>query len=346
MPSLRAASSALLFFFCFATEVAHGESPARLPRSPLDIKPFDSVARYATAHGIALHGIEFAAPGSDSQAGDEVVYLLSLRLPADMQQWIVRLTAEGKGHGETKALPEDKIYTSTGLELHYVRTPAALAIEFIGPFEADTPGDAQVTVRHGRVVVSAESLQQGLFNYCESSIGVAERLKAAGIEHPRYYGGGRPQKPEAIESGRKQAAAFGLTPDEERLAFSVYFALRAFYAAASEIPACSEVLDQVLQKPSLWSMAGNLGLNTNFQYGWQDVRVLPPNLYPVPDPLYSLPVRLAMNKEPALRASLAVTRTDPPLRNCAGIVALAAEHPADSEKRLFLLLLSARPAKR
>lgn len=349
MRVLRAIVPALSLTLGFIGSLPAAETPPAPTRSPLAISPFPAVTDYAAQHGLAVEGIEFAPDADTAQPGDQVVYLLELQQPDGQRQWLVRLTA-GRDDPKTSihSIPADTIYTSTGLELRYTHTPAALDVEFIGPFATDTGAGASVAIRRGRAIVSAESLRLGLERYCESAPIIAGRQKAAGLENSGYYavfGGSRRPKAEAIESGRKAAAAFGLTPEEERLTFSVYFALRSFYQAASEIPACRDVLEQVLQKPSLWSIAGHLGLNATFKYGWQGVRILPTGRFPVSTPVYVLPVSLALNGQPALEAQLAVTSTRPPLRNCAGIVALVAGHPTDASKLVFMRLLSARTAK-
>lgn len=350
MHLLRAVAPVLSLILGLGGSLPAAETPPAPASSPLEISPFPAVTDYAARHGLAVEGLEFAPDADTARPGDEVVYLLELQQPGGRQQWLVRLTA---GHDDPKrsmhSIPADTIYTSTGLELRYTHTPAAIDVEFIGPFATDAATGAPVAIRRGRAIVSAESLRLGLERYCESAPLIAGREKAAGLEHSVYYaffGGSRRPKPKAIESGRKAAAAFGLTPEEERLNFSVYFALRSFYQAASEIPSCRDVLEQVLQKPSFWSIAGQLGLNATFKYGWQGVRILPAGRFPVSTPVYVLPVSLALNGQPALVAELAVTSTRPPLRNCAGIVALVAGHPTDARKLVFMRLLSARTAPR
>lgn len=312
--------------------------------APNEIRPSPAVVEYAAKNGIAIEGIAFAPEGSKTQPGDEITYVLAVQQPAGQRQWLVRIIAAETP--DTAAIPDDTIYTSTGLELRYTHQPAALDIEFIGPFEPGAVNRAQVTSSRARNIVSAEALQEGLIRYCESSVDITRRLRAAGIEQPVYHGMGSRPKPGEIEAGRKAAAAFGLTAEEERIAFSVFFALRAFYQAASEIPGCRDALEQVVQKPSLWSVASSLGVNSGFLYGWQAVLPLPPEHSPVSLPTHVLPVRLTLNNQPALISGLAVTDTRPPLRNGAGIVALFAEHPKDPSKRAYLRLLSARPAKR
>lgn len=318
-------------------------SPAEiLPATPSELLPFPNVVDYLKSHALP-ETIALAPADTAPRDGDEVVYLLGMQSAAGVNQWLVRLKWAAS---DAKArLPDDVIHTSTGHEFRYTHPPATLEVEFIGPFRSVAAARAPVRERHGRAVVSAESLQLGMVRYSESSVDIAARLKTAGIEQPMFFGGGRPPTAEVLAAGQKAAAAFGLTVNEERLAFSVYFALRAFYAAATEIPACREVIEQVIEKPSLWSVAGNLGVHTNFEYGWQKVQVLPRGTFALDAPVYLLPVRLSLNNRPALQADLAVTTTRPPLRNCAGIVALALQHPTDRNRRAFLRVLGAQPAR-
>jgi hypothetical protein len=331
-----------------ACVIAVGLLAARLDATPLPGSvPYSSVARYAASHKIALQDISTRS-SEPARTDDEVIYLLTLQIGTSAEQWLVRLGAAALDprKGDRMALPTDTIFTSTGLELRYAHTPAAVAIEFIGPFEEGTPPDATIPTHRGRTVVSAESLQLGLARYCESGLAIAARLKTAGIANPSYNGFGNRPDAKTIEAGRQAAAAFQLAPEEERLAFSVFFALRAFYTAASEIPACREVLAQVVQKPSVWSIARNFGINTNFEYGWHQVSRMPDDAWPVSSPVYALPVKLALSGTPALKLSLAVTDTRPPLRHCAGIVGIVAEHPTDPTRRVLIHLLSARRGSR
>jgi hypothetical protein len=344
----RAATPVLLVLLVLAGLLPCVGAATKPVESPLEIAPYPTVIAYATQQGIRTEGIAFASESAPPQPGDEVVYLLTLQQPASRKQWLVRLVSRqpDPAKGDVRTLADDTLYSSTGLELRYTNTPTALDVEFIGPFEASATGQAKVSVSQGHAVVSAESLQQGLVGYCEAAIPIATRLKAAGIDNPSYTGSSNRPKPDAIAAGRKAVAAFGLTAEEERLAFSVYFALRSFYQACSEIPACRNVLEQVIQKPSLWSIATNVGVNMNFEYGWHKVQPYPAGQMPVSTPGYLLPLRLSANGKPVLEARLLATSTQPPLRTCAGIFALAAAHPTDEGRRVYLRVLSAQPATR
>lgn len=318
----------------------------KIVESPFGIAPFPSAMAYATNHGFAGKKVELAPEDTPARPGDEAIYLLTLQQASGRTQWFVRLISRqpDPAHGDATTLPGDTIHTSTGLELHYTNTPTALDIEFIGPFAPEGRNAPKVTVSRGHTLVSTESLESGIIRYCESALVISARMRVAGVENPYYTGSNAKFKADQIEAGKKAVAPFGLTPEDERRAFSVYFALRAFYQACSDIPACRDVLEQVIQKPSAWSLVKNLGVGMNFEYGWHRVQSLKLDDLPDAGPAYILPLRLSANQQPTLDAVLLATTTRPPLRTCAGIIALTAAHPTDEHKRVFLRLLSATPA--
>jgi len=273
------------------------------------------------------------------------VILLALEAGGTTQQWLVRVETDAltKKEQTLKPLRDDVIHTSTGLHLHYPNTRTALRVELSGPFgggSAPQPGAPE----QARSLVSREYLDLGIAQFCRSALQIAPRVQAAGITEYFYSGSTSIPSAETVARGKKAAAAFGLTPEEERLNFSVYFALRTFFEAAMEIPGDRHVLEQVVQKPSVWSVVSHFGVKINFTYGWQDVQVAPEGKAAVKQPVYLLPVRLSMNDVPAVKANLAVTEPHPPLQAGAGILAICAEHPTASDRRLFIRVLSARRA--
>ena len=94
-----------------------------------------------------------------------------------------------------------------------------------------------------------------------------------------------------------------------------------------EIPAVRELLEEVVDKPSLWSVVRHGGVQPSFNFFWTAVRAVEENRAGVPDSVYQLPVRTYLNGKLGLNATFAVTRPRGPLTTCAGIVALCAEHP-------------------
>ena len=242
-----------------------------------------------------------------------------------------------------KPWPDDVIHTSTGLHLHYPNTPTALLVELTGPFSAGSTRQPGAPAK-ARSLVSREYLDLGIAQFCRSALQIVPRLDAAAVTDFHYSGSSSIPSAEIVARGKQAAAAFGLTSEEERLFFSVYFALQTFFSAAMAIPGNQHVLEPVIQKPSVWSVVRHFGVRTNLSFSWQDVQVAPEGKAAVHQPVYLLPVRLSLNNILAVKANLAVSEPRPPLQASAGILAICAEHPTATDRRLFIRVLSARRA--
>jgi hypothetical protein len=313
------------------------------PLTPVALVP--SLVAFASSRGIPLEGIVVAAERSVPQKGDQVVVLLALENGGTIEQWLVRVEADDltKKEQTMKPWPDDVIHTSTGLHLHYPKTPTALLVELTGPFSVGSTQQPDAPTQ-ARSLVSREYLDLGIAQFCRSALQIVPRLEAATITDFHYSGSTSIPSAEIVARDKQAAAAFGLTPEEERLFFSVYFSLQTFFSAAMAIPGNQHVLEQVIQKPSVWSVVTHFGVRTSLSFNWQDVKVAPDGKAAVQQPVYLLPVRLSLNSTLAVRANLAVSEPRPPLQTSAGILAICAEHPTVVDRRLFIRVLSARRA--
>jgi hypothetical protein len=323
--------------------------PAPFTHDPLTALPLaPSLVAYARASGIPLSGIQLAPAGTRPVPGNSVTLLITLVKGGGIQQWLARiaidqLTARDQA---SPAIPDAVIHTSTGLTLRYGYSPEALRVRFCGPFAVvavpGAPAAPAAKERETRTIVNGDYLQQGVAQYCESGIEIVRREQAANVSSLIYYAGSGPITPAAAAQGRKSAAQINLSPEEERLSFSVYFALTTFFNAATRIPACRAVLEEVADKPSAWSFLKNSGVRVDSKYAWNDVQTIPANRANLPLPAYELPVQLILNGKAGIKATLAVMEPRTPLQGCAGIFAMCLEHPKDPNRRIFIRLLAAR----
>jgi hypothetical protein len=335
----------LVLLACIAGRTSNAAAPGTTcdPLTPVALVP--SLVAFASSHAIPLEVIAVAAEGAVPQKGDQAVVLLALEKGGTMEQWLVRVEADDltKKEQTMKPWPDDVIHTTTGLHLHYPNTPAALLVELTGPFGAGSTQQPGVPAQ-ARSLVSREYLDLGIAPFCRSALEIVPRLKAATITDFVYSGSTSMPSAETVARGKKAAGAFGLTAEEERLFFSVYFALQTFFSAAMAIPGNQHVLEEVIQKPSVWSVVRHFGVRTALSFNWQDVQVAPEEKAAVRQPVYLLPVRLSLNSVLAVKANLAVSEPRPPLQTSAGILAICAEHPTAADRRLFIRVLSARRA--
>lgn len=337
---------------CFVLAAAGTAYPAESSppvKEPLSTaQPFPSLVMFAASRDLPLAGFEVAEGEASPRPGDRVILLLQLsKRDTAPQQWLVLLELDELTAKERSLkLSEDVIHTVTGLELRYANSPAVLRVTFIGPFAGPTSAaprrETDVTIKDSRAVVSREYLNLGIAEYCRVGLDVTARSTALGTKPIRYGGKGSPYSPETITKGKAAAASIHLTPAEERLAFSVFFSLRAFFEAAIKIEALQDVLAQVMVRPSAWSVATNLGLKSNFVYGWHQVRSIRDTQTGLNLPTYRLPLNVSLNGVPAFNAVIQVTDPRPPLEVSAGILAINVEHPTDATKHLSIQVLAAR----
>jgi hypothetical protein len=101
------------------------------------------------------------------------------------------------------------------------------------------------------------------------------------------------------------------------------------------------LLWQVVQRPSLWSLVTGLGAHIVVRPRFHECQALGDDRGGA-GPCWRLPIDVAVNDTPALRAELVVAAADPPRALCAGIVAAVARHPVDPGIAFTAVLLAAR----
>ena len=124
-------------------------------------------------------------------------------------------------------------------------------------------------------------------------------------------------------------------------------ALRNMLHVVRESAVLYDILWTVLDKPSIFSVIGNLGVRVSVQEDFAKARLLAPlTLEGQTFAVYELPVELQLNGRPALRSRLLVTEPASPLNLSAGILRLDAFQPSDPSARVSIRVLAARRATR
>ncbi len=184
----------------------------------------------------------------------------------------------------------------------------------------------------------------GMDRRARTAFAFQERCSLAGANPNSLYhiGSQSPTCTDQLEKGKKFASIVHSTDEEERVVFSVAFALNVLMRVALDIDDFSNVVDQIAERPSVWSVISRMGVHQSLRYSAGDVRARDPSRMGLTLPAYEQPVRLELNGRPALRATILLKEPVPPLQLCAGIVEVYAEHPADPGKRLLIQLVASR----
>jgi hypothetical protein len=314
------------------------------------ITPFRSLVDFAKKHHIPFSEIQLAPKFSIPHPGDTITFLIALFEGDDSEQWlsIIKQDSLTEDEKKLKPMPEDIIYTSTGRKLEFKNTRTALNVYFIGPFsETKDESDEHLTEQLNkpyRTFVSKEQLNLGLDNYGRTAIALTERsmkVNAAG-DDLFYIGAPVPLSKEQLEKGQKYFDLIHPTESEERIRFSVTLALDAFLSAALKIKDFSNLLNKVLNRPTIWSVISNFGVDRGLMYNPADVKPFDINNIGINLPAYEQPIRIDLNGKPALNARIIMTEARPPWQACAGIVKIYAENPVDHDVKLVMQVIAAR----
>ena len=314
------------------------------------VPPFASLIEFAEEHNIPLSQIELGNENSQPAKGDRITLLMTLIQGEARQQWIGIISQENLSDAETRLppMPDEVMYTSTGEELRYKNTRTVLDVRLIGPFaETNTVDSAKLTAllsRSHRTILSREQLSFGLDRYARTAMEFTARSNAVGVKVNDLFYIGAPSRltSDQLAQGKRFAKIIHPTEEEERIVFSVTFALNAFLSAALEIDDFNRLINLVLNRPSIWSIVSELGVDRFLNYDPGNVRPIDASHLGLHLPAYELPLRLDLNGSPALRATIIMTAARPPLQTCAGIVEIYAENPMNRGDRLLIQLIAAR----
>jgi hypothetical protein len=143
----------------------------------------------------------------------------------------------------------------------------------------------------------------------------------------------------------KALLAMNPTPDEQRAMCATFPALLSYFSIAQNKEGLQDLLTKLVKPPSLWSVIRHRGVEANFSFG---NHVLPSPAVatdwglPAGTSAYQFPWLLRLNGQPALKITLVVTRPQPPLLICGGVVGVLAERMGDEETYMVMRILSAQ----
>jgi hypothetical protein len=108
-------------------------------------------------------------------------------------------------------------------------------------------------------------------------------------------------------------------------------------------PVTRQILREVLELPSLWSILTNWGVKVSFAIDFFAAERVDPARFPdEPRELWSVPMTLLLNGQPGFLARVIVGPSGSPDGVVAGIYGLVARHPVDEQRRVLVRLASSR----
>ncbi len=318
-PMTDSTAAPRLFVLTLLVAGACSSPPPPAPPQP-DLLAAFQVTPFPGAAAL-LEGFSAEEDGQDWRVGDAALFGLELHRDGQVQRWLMRVEVTSP----QAVVVTDGVEEPT-LTVYRANVAGLGERTYVSSmFGADVSIHAAdgALLGQSRLTVPREFLARGFTDVCTA---MEEPLPEA------------PAEQEAARLHRTELAAESLQS---------LFALMGIVVRDDHL---SEILWQVVRKPSLLSIILHLGAKVSLQPRFADtVRAagLPRHLaaqQPAGMPSWVVPFTVTVNDSPALYADLLVTGPNPPRMLCGGILGLTARHPDDPELRFELTLLAARRA--
>ena len=112
-------------------------------------------------------------------------------------------------------------------------------------------------------------------------------------------------------------------------------------------PVTRDIFYEVIALPTLWSIVSTMRIRAGMTADFFAAERVESSTYPTARrPLWSVPVTVLLNKQPALYAFLIAGPDGAPDGAAAGVFGIVGRHPTDERRRVFVQLLASRCAGR
>jgi len=310
------------------------------------VAPCAALVAAAQASKIPLEQID-AQTGTDRlDPGDSITGLITMFEKGGRRtQWLLYLEVVASDEKEKaqKPPPPMVLYSSFGGTQTCASVPAFAVVRTLGPFVDSTKRGkpAKAPEKTARFALNKGFLGLGLHHAAAAfrSLEQGPIRGSWGVKHT-------PFNEAEVAKGRELAARLKITPDQERALMSAIPALLSYFEVVQNAPGLSDILYEIVDLPSAWSLVRNAGIKSiglRFGKGAGESSAASWGLAESA-PVYDFPLFLELNEQRALNLKFVVTSPNPPLLACAGVVGMLAEHPVDTGKYLTLRIVSARIA--
>jgi hypothetical protein len=345
-PPLRAVFTALAVCVTGSLSVAE---PAPDFSKLAPAVPYPALVAAARLNHIPLQPIEPSTNADKLVPGDTVSALVTLHQKGVLsQQWLFYLETVAPGPNDKLDQPRKAsvFYCSTGEKMEFSSSAAWVTLRLLGPYadavqgkKPPKPRDEQV-----RLALDQDYLALGLDQMVAAICRVRAAAKGTDLTNASFSMGSAPFPASTIAKGKVMAERLHLSYREQRAICGATPATLSYFNLVQATPRLKDILIEVLEKPSLWSLLGHLGVKANIRLLSEHIGLADQMTWDLPEhpPVYHLPLQVDLNDHPALRLTMVVTAPHPPLLACGGIIGMLAERPSEKETYLTLRILSAR----
>lgn len=304
------------------------------------IIPFASTVAAANSNGVPILKMESLLETDAVRAGDSVTALVTLVEKGQRRQWLLYTRILSPPTKTNKSLT---IYNSFGNMFEFPSIPTSVSLRTLGPFI-----DANAKMRPPKMLDDSTTLDldKGFLSLgLEQAAAAIYRLEPKKKTGGRFASGTHKFSDDEIKLAKQLAADWKPTLTEERAFGGSYPALLSYFSVVQHTESLSDILAEVVDRPSLFSLAANLGIR-EVAFDWKGAHPskLPAAAWGLGEeiPIYEIPMILHLNQHPALNITLIVTAPKPPLLTSAGIIGVLGEKPGKKEPYMVIRIIDAR----
>ena len=311
---------------------AYGASPA--------------LAARAQSRGIPLSGLLVDAKATEPAPDDAIVCLVVLEARERRTEWLLHLRGPTARAEDSRNATE--LYAMDGRPIRFPGRRERYSIVALGPHPRSSSGPDKIPVRVLDVDMRTSFLDASMLQAADF-IHRTGRARLEGRLGPDEWFTVLPTPPDPANPAARErfVIAAGMTDTDERAVTATVPVLNEFARVIAETPGLRDVLFAVVPKPSLWSIVSRFGrLQTDFRFRSGEVVPLdqPPGFAGL-GRCFIVPFTFSVQGKPALHCTMLVVDARPPLRMCAGIVALVATSAERPDVRLVLSVLATRSGR-
>ncbi len=310
----------------------------------------DRAAEFAAGAQI-LAGFEPVEPGSDLAVGDTLLYGIRLDTGGAPRIWYLRIRLEAiflqRRLEMRMSQPFESQITTVLRRQQEEAARIARAQQASGAPARDFFEEYGTELPVARIQVEA-------FDQGGASLGVAvseesvRRLRI-GVWSACLAGNAQRDLLHELEAAEPSAAVRELDEatyaDMEAVAEGIA-SCQSFMAILRQNPVTRGILYEVIALPSLWSIVANFGVRPGFGIDFAGALRVAAELVPgASGEVWSVPMTVELNDQPALLGRLLAAPTNGPAAAGAGVYGLVGRHPTDARRRVHVQLLASRRAE-
>src|SRR5688572_10989943 len=263
---MRAACWLLVCCFCLLAARAAEKKSAKLGPAEAALaaigsptKPCEALANVARSHGIPLAGMDGFSDGTNVNPGDSITALVTLVEKSRRAQWLLYVKADDEKElavGATNKPSKMVMYSSTGRKLEFASTRVPVTLHTLGPYEASGgKRKLKATDKTAQLKLNEGYLGLGLDKAATAIMRLQERKPKGIISFAP-----RPFSEKEIAATRKRTNSVHLAAEEERALAGAAPALESYFNIVQQTEGLSDILLELVDLPSMWSIARNRGV--------------------------------------------------------------------------------------